>query len=554
MQRVAYASHRMTSAQMTSLRALALATFFLHGCGSSGDDTRAPVAGSAGVLTASNPTSSTVDLAWTAARDRVSDQASLEYRVYFSLSDDIRSATDAETNGTPAGDWQTGITSLTVPSLALRTLYHFNVLVRDEAGNIAAYGGAEGTTLDGAWGEVEPLEALSPGSAYYASLTASSRGDIAVRWDQQEEEATQVAERAADEASFSAPFDWGESPSYTPWLAYGFDDVLTGASLLDNGDDTLDVRFTRLTATGVLHETVAEDIETDYRRDPISCVARNGDAMVVWGDGSGSDMRAVRARFRVSGTWGTPKLVSAAENLDIGNVTAACSPDGNHLILFGQREGGTEHVYARVYDTELMDFRAAPAALGYESAQGDIGAARTDDGRFVVVWSEYDSDTAVETYRTRTYANGAWSGSADALATSESDALFGLAIAAAGNDVHVAWLGGSELRTRRLAAGASAFGEVSPLATVSAFQALVLGGDRFGDALLVWADGDALHARVFDLASATWGASLPVKEDSSEIGSGSMDALIDARRRITVTWTEWNPTESAFNLFGRTFR
>ncbi len=72
--------------------------------------------------------------------------ANLQYKVVYSLSNNIDTLTKAETNGTAFGGWSTSITSATVTGLTASTGYYFNVIVKDAAGNKATYTSVTATT------------------------------------------------------------------------------------------------------------------------------------------------------------------------------------------------------------------------------------------------------------------------------------------------------------------------------------------------------------------------------------------------------------------------
>lgn len=109
-------------------------------------DKTAPVPGGAGIITTSEPASSSVKVTWTAATDNMTAAANLQYKVVYSLSNNIATLTDAETNGTAFGDWSTNVTSATITGLTASTGYYFNVIVKDTAGNKATYMSVTATT------------------------------------------------------------------------------------------------------------------------------------------------------------------------------------------------------------------------------------------------------------------------------------------------------------------------------------------------------------------------------------------------------------------------
>ena len=105
-----------------------------------------PAPGSSGTISTSNIAYKSVDVSWTAATDDATAPSSLQYKLVYSTSNNIDSASDAESNGTTALDWSAGVTSNTVEGLAPGTQYYFNVLVQDEDDNIAAYDSVAATT------------------------------------------------------------------------------------------------------------------------------------------------------------------------------------------------------------------------------------------------------------------------------------------------------------------------------------------------------------------------------------------------------------------------
>jgi hypothetical protein len=113
---------------------------------SGGTDTTPPTPGGSGAIATSGITSSSVTLGWTAGTDNVTPQASLQYKAVRSLSNNITTVATAEANGTTVVDWTTNITTATASGLAASTMYYFNVLVKDAAGNTAVYTSTSATT------------------------------------------------------------------------------------------------------------------------------------------------------------------------------------------------------------------------------------------------------------------------------------------------------------------------------------------------------------------------------------------------------------------------
>lgn len=108
-----------------------------------------PVPGGGGILTFSDTTSETTTLSWTKAADNVSAESALEYKIVRSESNDVDTVLNAESNGNLVQDWTPDIATVQATDLTAGTEYFFNVLVRDEAGNINIYTMNSETPLNG---------------------------------------------------------------------------------------------------------------------------------------------------------------------------------------------------------------------------------------------------------------------------------------------------------------------------------------------------------------------------------------------------------------------
>ncbi|MCP5502577.1 MAG: chitobiase/beta-hexosaminidase C-terminal domain-containing protein [Leptospiraceae bacterium] len=102
-------------------------------------DDVAPVAGNSGTITTANVTTSSLTLNWTVGSDTYTTQSSLQYKILRSTSNNISTVADAETNGTLVQDWTANLSTKSVTGLTAGTTYYFNVLVRDEHGNMGIY-------------------------------------------------------------------------------------------------------------------------------------------------------------------------------------------------------------------------------------------------------------------------------------------------------------------------------------------------------------------------------------------------------------------------------
>lgn len=105
-----------------------------------------PTLVTSGAIMASDATSNSVRLTWSPATDQKTTESNLQYGMVYSQEDNISTVGDAVSNGAIAGDWTRNITTGAVTGLRASTEYYFNVLVRDEAGNMMAYTSTSMTT------------------------------------------------------------------------------------------------------------------------------------------------------------------------------------------------------------------------------------------------------------------------------------------------------------------------------------------------------------------------------------------------------------------------
>lgn len=112
-------------------------------------DTTGPTAGNSGTITTSGVTSSSITLNWTKATDAVTAQASLQYIVYRSSSNNINNITNAEANGIVQMAYTADVNSFVVtgPQITPSTQFYFAVVVKDGAGNKTFYSTINETTL-----------------------------------------------------------------------------------------------------------------------------------------------------------------------------------------------------------------------------------------------------------------------------------------------------------------------------------------------------------------------------------------------------------------------
>lgn len=109
-------------------------------------DSAAPTAGNGGTITTGAITFNTAELKWTAGTDNQTLPANLKYKIVKSQSNNLNTLENSISNGAVAVDWSTGIISGTAAGLSPGSTYYFNVIVKDEAGNMAAYTSISCTT------------------------------------------------------------------------------------------------------------------------------------------------------------------------------------------------------------------------------------------------------------------------------------------------------------------------------------------------------------------------------------------------------------------------
>jgi hypothetical protein len=144
---------------------------------SSGDDTTAPTPGNSGTITTSSVSGTTLTLNWTAARDEVTAESELQYAVYQSSASNISAVSDCEDNGTLLQDYTANLTTQTVSGLSLSTTYYFNVIVKDRAGNKAAYTIKEQTTT-----ATSDSTAPTPGNSGTITTSSVSGTSLTLNW------------------------------------------------------------------------------------------------------------------------------------------------------------------------------------------------------------------------------------------------------------------------------------------------------------------------------------------------------------------------------------
>jgi len=138
-------------------------------------DVTAPVPDNSGTILPNDTTTSSVTLRWFKAVDNVTEEQDMMYAVYRSMSNNMTTVNQTETNGTKIMDWAADVLELEISDLTPSYTYYFNVLARDEAGNKAAYSTAKVTT-------VSDTSVPSPGGSGVLGASLVTPSTVTVSW------------------------------------------------------------------------------------------------------------------------------------------------------------------------------------------------------------------------------------------------------------------------------------------------------------------------------------------------------------------------------------
>ena len=149
-------------------------------------DSTVPTAGNSGTITFNSVTTGGFTVNWTYGSDDVTATSSLQYRVYYSTSNNITTAANAQSNGTAANAWTTNINTLGISGLTPGITYYVNVLVKDAAGNIgSSTSNAQATTAD-----TTPPTVGNSGTITTASVASTS---LTLNWTASSDDTTAAA-------------------------------------------------------------------------------------------------------------------------------------------------------------------------------------------------------------------------------------------------------------------------------------------------------------------------------------------------------------------------
>lgn len=140
-------------------------------------DTTPPNPGGGGLLTVvpELTTKNSIKIGWTVASDNYAPTTDLEYKIVYSVSDDVYNLSLAQANGTIFGtqDWWKNISEMTVTGLDEKTKYYFNVIVKDSIGNQSVYNSVYDTTKTDNWKPVATNVTASGTAVVGQTLTGS---------------------------------------------------------------------------------------------------------------------------------------------------------------------------------------------------------------------------------------------------------------------------------------------------------------------------------------------------------------------------------------------
>jgi hypothetical protein len=135
-------------------------------------DTTAPTPGTFTSATAISV--STFTLNWSKATDNVSAEAALSYLVCSGVTSAAIDTIKECEAATTALAYTAGVTTLKVTGKAAATTHYFNIIVKDEAGNKAAYGPTSVTTLSN--------DTTAPTAATFSAATAMTYTTFTLNW------------------------------------------------------------------------------------------------------------------------------------------------------------------------------------------------------------------------------------------------------------------------------------------------------------------------------------------------------------------------------------
>jgi len=145
--------------------------------GNETSDSTAPIPGNSGLIIVSSITANSLVLNWDASIDAVTIQSNLSYAVYQSTSSNISTVNQCEKNGVLILDYTTGLLSNNITDLAASTIYYFNVIVKDSAGNKSVYTMKQVSTT-----AIPDTTAPTPGNSGDITITDVTQSSVHLEW------------------------------------------------------------------------------------------------------------------------------------------------------------------------------------------------------------------------------------------------------------------------------------------------------------------------------------------------------------------------------------
>lgn len=138
-------------------------------------DTTAPTPGGLGSVLSNSVTTNSAVISWNKAEDNITAQEDIRYAVYRSLSNNITTVANMESNGTMIMSYTADVAQMNVTGLTSSFTYYFNVIAKDAAGNKSAYVPAKVST-------VVDTSVPSPGNSGVLGASLVTPSSVTISW------------------------------------------------------------------------------------------------------------------------------------------------------------------------------------------------------------------------------------------------------------------------------------------------------------------------------------------------------------------------------------
>lgn len=313
-------------------------------------DITAPAPGNSGTITTASITAVSLTLNWTQATDAITPQGSLQYLAYRSTANNLGSVANIEGNGTALGSYSAGIASVNVMGLSPSTTYYFNIIVRDNAGNKAAYTTVSASTT-------ADTTAPTPGNSGTITTTTVTETSLTLNWTQ-----------ATDNVTAQGSLQYLAYRSTSNNLASVANIEANGTAIGSYTAGIATVNVTGLTAsTSYYFNIIARDAAGNKAAYNVVNVTTEG----TW--------------YTFLGSSNTEELYTAASTGDGGAIIAGIA-SANIATLGGQTP---LNAYTVGQDILVIKLSAAGAVqwytfLGGSSADTARSIAQTNDGGYII--------------------------------------------------------------------------------------------------------------------------------------------------------------------------